>query len=420
MNKYIWIILVAGLMLRLILSSLTFHPDIQVFDLAGQILKRGHLLDFYDYLYTLPPDDQIIKNFPPFSLNYPPLTYILLGGSSLIFTSLTPTQIHSDFLFNTKNILGNMSLFFHLLALKLPLLFFDLGCAVLLFKFFDDYKTKLLAFTIWMFNPLTLYATFMMGQYDIIPTFFTIASLYMVKKGRKSSLKNIYLATILLGIGAAFKIYPFLFLIPLASLTKLFRIRLKIIVLGLVPYLLTILPFLPSAGFRSNALLANQLSKSFYLQIPVSGGESIILFLASLTFFYLVFLKISDQKNLWHFYFLVILLFFIFTHTHPQWFLWLTPFLIIEAVVTRFKNILVTATAFFSWFMLLFFFDQSLTIGLFAPIYPQVYQGKDLWQLMGVSLDINFLRSIFHTLFVGAALYFIYRYFPKKLSTTSS
>ena len=420
MSKYIWIILAAGLILRLILSSFTFHPDIQVFDLAGQILKGGHLLNFYDYLYTLPLDDQIIKNFPPFSLNYPPLTYILLGGSSLIFTAITPTQIHSDFLFNTRNILGNMFLFLHLLALKLPLLFFDLGCAVLLFKFFDDFKTKLLAFTIWMFNPLTLYATFMMGQYDIIPTFFTIASLYMVKGGKESGLRNIYLAAILLGIGAAFKIYPFLFLIPLASLTKSFYVRSKIIALGLAPYLLTIFPFLPSFGFRSNALLANQLSKSFYPQIPVSGGESIILFLAALTFFYLIFLKISDQKNLWQYYFVVILLFFIFTHAHPQWFLWLTPFLIIEVIVGRFRNILATTTAFFSWFMLLFFFDQSLTIGLFAPINPQVYQGKDLWQLMGISLDINFFRSILHTLFVGAAFYFTYRYFPKKLSTVSS
>lgn len=420
MKKSLWTILMIGIILRIILASITYHPDIQVFDLSGEILKRGNNLTLYDYLYSLDKDNVMVKNFPPQALNYPPAAYFLLGGTSSIFTSIIPPQIHADFLFNTRNILGNIYLNLHLLMLKLPYFFFDLGCAFLLFKFFDDPKKKMLTITLWIFNPLTLYATFMMGQFDIIPTFFVILSLFLVKKGQDSGIKNILWAAICLGIGVAFKIYPILFLIPLASLTRLWIDRFKIILVGLLPYILTLLPFLPSQGFRTNALLANQLNKSFFAQIPVSGGESIILFLATLVFFYFTFLHQRLEKNsLWQSFFIVILIFFIFTHFHPQWFLWLTPFLIIEAVSNGFKNLFITLTAFFSWFILLFFFDQSLTLGLFAPINPQLFQGNDLMSLIGLNLDINFSRSVLHTIFVGSALYFIYSYFPKKLFDSS-
>ena len=415
--KKLWIILAIGIILRIILSSITYHPDIQVFDLSGQILKRGNILTLYDYLYTLDKDNEMVKNFPPQAFNYPPAAYFLLGGTSLIFTSITPPQIHADFLFNTKNILGNIYLNLHLLMLKLPYFVFDLGCAFLLFKFLDNFKTKVLAFAFWMFNPLTLYATFMMGQYDIISTFFVILSLYVVKNGKETDLKTLYLAAVFLGIGASFKVFPFLFLIPLAALTRSWQGRFKVLAVGVAPYILTILPFLSSSGFRTNALLANQLNKSFYSQIPVSGGESIILFLAALVLFYLIFLHQKLERiNLWQSFFIILLVFFIFTHFHPQWFLWLSPFLVIEMVKSQLKNILVSTTLLISWFMMLFFFDASLTLGIFAPINPVLYQSKTLWELLSINIDYNFTRSILQTFFAGSAIYFIYCYFPRKNS----
>lgn len=420
MTKKIWTILIIGIILRLVLSLATFHPDIQVFDLSGQILKGGNILTLYDYLYNLPPDDKYLRSYPPHVLNYPPLTYLLLGGTSFLLTNLTPPSIHQDFLFNTKNVLGNFSLSLHLLLLKLPYFIFDLGCAYLLYKFFDNLKTKLLAYSLWIFNPLTLYATFMMGQYDIIATFFVILSLYIVKKGKESSTKSLIYASIFLGIGAAFKIYPLLFVIPLSALAKSWIQRFVIIAMALLPYVLTILPYLHSVGFRTNALLANQLNKSFYPQIPISGGESILLFLAAIIFFYFLFLNQRLEKtNLWQYFFIIALIFFIFTHFHPQWFLWLTPFLIIEIVKSQFRNFLVVLTLFLSWFLMLFFFDSSLTFGLFAPVNPALYQSKTLWQLLNINIDFNFVRSISQTFFVGAAFYFIYSYFPKKDSNFS-
>lgn len=419
MTKKIWVILIIGIILRVFLSLSTFHPDIQVFDLSGQILKKGNILSLYDYLYNLSPDDKYLKSYPPQALNYPPATYILLGGSSLLFTSLTPPSIHEDFLFNTKNILGSIYLNLHLLSLKLLLFLFDLGCAYLLYKFFDNLKTKLLAFILWIFNPVTLFATFMMGQYDVIATFFVILSLYIVKKGKESSVRNLTFASILLGIGVAFKIYPVLFIIPLAALAKSWLYRCLVVCAGIIPYILTILPFLQSSGFKANALFANQLNKSFFAQLPISGGESIILFLAALIFSYFVFLQRRLEKNnLWQSFFIIALIFFIFTHFHPQWFLWLTPFLIIEIVKSQFRNFLALLVLFLSWFLMLFFFDSSLTLGLFAPVNPALYQSKTFWQILNINIDFNFSRSLLQTFFVGAAFYFIYSYFPKKDSNS--
>lgn len=412
MKKSLWTILLIGIILRIILALITYHPDIQIFDLSGQILKKGNILNFYDYLYKLPTDSQMVKSFPASALNYPPAVYFLLGGVSLVLTAVTPSSVHQDFLFNTRNVLGNIFLNIHLLVLKLPYFVFDLGAAFLLYKFFDDPRKKLLAFTLWIFNPITLYATFMMGQFDIIPTFFVILALYIMKNAH---LKKIWWATLFLGIGAAFKIYPLLFLVPLASLEKNWLNRLKIILGGLGIYFLTIIPFLNSVGFRTNALLANQLSKSFYAQIPISGGESIILFLFSVVLFYLIFLTNKEIiDTLWQRFFMIILLFFIFTHFHPQWFLWLTPFLILEMVTSHFKNILVLILALLSWLGMLFFFDSSLTFGLLAPIFPQLYQMMDVWHLLNINVDVNFFRSSLQSLLAVSGAFFIVNIFIKR------
>ena len=189
----------------------------------------------------------------------------------------------------------------------------------------------------------------------------------------------------------------------------------KIIAIGILPYILVILPFLPSCGFRSTALVANQTLKSLYTQIPVSGGESIMLFLAALIFFYLIYLrkKILPQF-LWQRFFVILLLFFTFTHYHPQWFLWISPFFILVLIKSGFKHVLATLIALFSFIGLLFFFDSGLTLGLLCPIFPNLYNAPSLWQILNLSPDYNFFRSILQTIFAGSALYFIYYYFPGK------
>lgn len=405
LKKPLIFILLVGIFIRLFLSATTFHTDIQHFDLAGYVIGKGNVSNFYDYTYSLG------KEF-----NYPPAVYFSVGTLNWILTGWTDQSFHDKFLFDFKNTLGDLRLNLHLILLKIPYLPFDIVTAYLLYNLFAAKREKLLAFTLWIFNPWVLYSTYMMGQFDIIPTTFVVLALYMVT--RKADFdKKVFLAAIFLGIGASFKIYPLLLLPPLAFLLNTWLKRILVILLGGVVYLATILPFIGSSGFRSTALVANQTFKSLYAQIPISGGESIILFLAFIGLFYFIYLyQVEKAENLWQRFLIILLLFFVFTHYHPQWFLWITPFLIIELIHSNFKHFFLLLVMAISFLGSVFLFEQSLSIGLFTPLNPFLYNGPSLWQLLKINIDINLLRSLFQSLFVGAAGYLIYYYFPRKSS----
>ncbi len=409
MKRTILIILSVGVIIRLLLSFSTYHSDVAPFDFAGKVIAGGNIVNFYDYLWDLPKDHPYLKVYPRDLFNYPPLVYFFLGGVSRLTTWVVNPEIHNNFILNFPSTLGSVQLNLLLLLLKLPYFVFDIATAYLLMSFFTDKKKKIWAFGLWMFNPVNLYATYMLGQFDIIPTFLVVAALCLALKNK------IMPSAVLLGLGAAFKIFPILFIIPLCLLKKDWWGRIKVVTIAAMTYAITAFPFIFSRGFRATAMLASQTTKSFYAQIPISGGESIILFLAVVIFFYLLFFnRKSLAENLWTRFFLMLLAFFIFTHYHPQWFLWLMPFLIIDLVISNFKNWLACATSLISYFVLITFFDPGLSVWLFSPVNPALYGLPGIWQLMGVSPDINILRSVFQTVFVGAALFYIYLHFPRE------
>jgi hypothetical protein len=415
MKKFIAIVLALGILIRLVLSFTTFHADVQPFDFAGKVIAQGNVLNFYDYLWQLPKNDPYLKVYPPYLFNYPPMVYFFLGGVSRLTTWMIDPVIHTNFILDFPSTLGNINLNFLLLMLKLPYLPFDILCAYMLMKLFKEEKKKKWIFALWMFNPVNLYATYMMGQFDIIPTFLSLAALYLVVKNKeKIESSNLLLPSLLLGLGAAFKIFPALFIIPLATLKSSWMDRLKIIFVGFGVYILTTFPFIFSKGFRATAMLANQTTKSLYAQIPISGGESIILFLAAIIFIYIVFwIKKGTVEDLWKRFFIMLLTFFVFTHYHPQWFLWITPFLLIDYVNSDFKHLVPIKIAFISFLGLLTFFDAGLTVWLFAPVNKALYGMPDLWTLVGIHPDVNYARSLLQTMFVGSALYYFYIHFPR-------
>lgn len=369
--NFFWPILIAGVLIRIFLSFATFHPDILALSAAGQFVTNNHILNLYDY-----SSDTLV-------LNYPPLVYWFFGLINFLFHGNTP-------------------------LLKLSYLFFDLPLGFVLLKMVDP-KKAVLTFSLWMFNPISLYATYMMGQFDIIPTFFSLLSIYFAFKNRLS------LAALSLGGGIAFKLYPIFLVIPLIVLVQGYKTKIKLLILAILPYLISILPYIFSHTFRANALFANQSSKSLYATIPISGGEAIMLFPAFLILFYIfIWQKKLNKEYLWKMYLIPLLIFFIFTHYHPQWLIWIAPFLILSLVFHGFKNLLSILLIFGSWFGSLFFFDSSLTLGLFSPLFPILKTTPDIWILLNLKLDYNFSRSILQTVFASSATYLIYQYFQRK------
>ncbi|MBI3103905.1 DUF2029 domain-containing protein [Candidatus Daviesbacteria bacterium] len=368
--KKIWIILTVAIALRIFLSFATLHPDIVSLMEGGKVLTRGHILDLYDY-----SSDKIV-------FNYPPSIYWYFGLLNFLFSSLG--------------------------FLKLPYIIFDIAIATLLSKMAGP-KKSMAAFALWLFNPVSIYATYMMGQFDIIPTFFSVLSIYLAFKTRLSW------SAFALGMGIAFKLYPLFLVVPLILLGKGFWTKVKLVIFALIPYLVSVLPYIQSSSFRSQALFANQSSKSLYAAIPVSGGEAILLFPLFLLLFYLyIWNRQNSTMNLWKVFLIPLLLFFILTHYHPQWLIWVIPFLILGLVINNFQNLYLYVLILGSWFFSLFFFDSSLTLGMLAPLFPALREIPDIWTILGIGVDYNLARSILQTVFASASFYLIYTYFPKK------
>lgn len=380
--KKLWIVVTLGIILRIILSLITYHSDMQVFDIAGKLIASGNIFNLYDF------------SSASAVFNYPPAIYLFHG----IFS----------FLFNILGLASIAQLNLQLLLLKLPYLIFDLLTGVILIKIFDAPAKSSLACTLWLFNPISLYATYMMGQFDIIPTFFVILSIYFAAKNKFN------LSALALGVGIAFKLFPIFLVIPMMTLGRSYREKFKLLIIALIPYVLSVAPYLSSQSFRINALFANQSSKSLYATIPVSGGESIILFPVFLLFFYLIIWGLRLRVKLWKLYLTPLLLFFIFTHYHPQWFIWTIPLLIIDLVKYEFKNLIPNIIIFLTWFASLFFFDPSLTVGIFSPVIPLPGETPSVWTLLHMNLDYNISRSLIQTVFVAAALYLITTLYVKR------
>lgn len=408
--KNVTLIIILAVITRLILSAVSFHSDIAVFDFAGRVINQGNILSFYDYLYQLPEDSLILKTYPVYLFNYPPAIYFFHSIFTFIFNPLFSQNFLQAFLFNTATSLKDSQIFLHLIFLKFPFIFVDLLAGFLMMNLFSSKRNKLIALSMWLFNPINLYATYLMGQFDILPTTSLIAAIFILKKYQERGLIK---AALFLGIGAAFKIFPFFLLIPLCSEVTSWKKRGLILLVGILPYLVQLTPFLTSKGFRASALVASQATKSFYAQIPISGGESIILFMSVIIFLYIFFLS-KLEVNFYQKSFLVLLIFFIFTHTHPQWLLWLSPFLIIDLIDGKFRNWLPALMIFIVFLSQLFFFDQGLTIGLFAPLNNALYNGPSLWENLHLTIDYNVARSFIHSIFVGTGFYYIYYLVSKK------
>ena len=425
-----WLIL--AFVLRLILMPISFHSDIWTVSFSQYLFAFKGVTNIYDYLATLSSDSTMIVNYGRNFFTYPPLAYFTLGIFGFILKPFFSSNFLANLADNLPNILSDGRLYWHLFLTKFPYLFFDFGILFLLVGMFDEERKKILAAILWLFNPLVLYTSYMVGQFDIIPVFFSLLALYLIKK------RKMFWGAFALGMGGAYEMYP-LFFLPFLAINegKDLKDKMKLFLLGLLPYLVSIMPFLGSPAFRQTVLFSNQSQKMLFAKINVSGAEYLSLFVV----FYIFLLgfcwlkKIdtfgggesqilmenqkrrsvstlserwpSDQKiewvDLWKWFLLVMLLFFGLTHYHPQWFLWISPFLIIY-LISYPKYKLFPLFLILSWLGITLFFESSLSLGLFKPIWPQLEKAKSLSETLPGYIDVYLLKSLFRSIFAGISL----------------
>lgn len=347
--------LALGLLLRLVLMPVTIHPDIRGHYLGGYVLAvKGSYLGVYDYISKLPRTDQLVKLYGDDFLVYSPLTYWIHGLWLKLPLYSQPLLVR--LILNMDQAIKNPNVGWLLIFLKTPYLIADGICLWLLLKIVD-FKYQRLTTILWMFNLPLIYSAYMMGQFDIFIVLFVILAVYLSKLNKQVP------AAMALAISSGFKPIA-LFLLPFLPGN-----RIKNVLVGVVTYGLIIAPYaLTSPAFRMYALQAQQSDKVWYAKILVSGSQYLPLFMVGCVL--LFWGSIKNYKNLpwWGWLAGPFLIFFSVTHYHPQWFAWLSPFLVLAFVLKPESRWLII-TILLAHLVVVFSFEPSLNFGLFGISY---------------------------------------------------
>lgn len=368
MNKKLLITLVGiGIILRLVLAVFTYHADITAYSSSSKlILTEGHVFDFYDAIAK--PD----ANGQPYGLEfvYQPLAYLIPAA---FYAPLTPflkatvDGIRQTDPFDIKGKLFYLPLLFY----KYPMLLADISIIFLLPLLFDRKRDKQLAMLLWALNPVAIYVSSVMGQIDTFLTLFFVLSLVQLKRN------NFLLASVFITLSTLTKPTG-LILLPLIAIFDYHHHRsLRRAVVDLVPALLTlvtvILPFISSSGYRAS-LSSYHLEKSIFSGISIAPGTAIPFFFI----FFVMVVHLSANRRLSSFTALGATVFasLALTHFHPQWFLWVTPWVIYNLIQNR--NWFVYLVTIFSWIAIIISFGPDLHLNtlfglhLVPPTIPMV------------------------------------------------
>lgn len=380
-----------GLFIRFLLMPISGHWDLSSLHFVASSLFQHGPFSFY---YT----DIAI---------YPPLTYLTLA----FWQYLIRPFVASDFNLWLNTPIINEFFSIHapryFFLLKLMFIPFDLGIAYLLSKFGRSDKESKLLSALWLFNPVVLYVVFMWGTIDVIPTFLTLLAMYLIVKR-----KNIW-GFIFIGLGASFKMWPLLVLpYVVLSAYKEVKPRIKAFILGSAPFLLLILPYLRIESFRSFVLASDRVSLIGNAGLYIGFMQWLLIYLLAyvLGLFWVNKYNSGDHAKTFDYTFLVMIFFYITSAFTPQWFLWILPFIILQVVEfpILFKPLVFVAIG---YLLVILTFDIALSLGLFAPIEPTLWQTPFIKEYVERAFkDFNRIWSIFRTLNSAFLIWYAYEW----------
>ncbi len=394
--KYKKIILVAVL-LRFLVMPFFYHPDIKSQHFHFQFFSQG-VLNIYEYLSqnksTLGYKD---------TFNYLPLTYYTFGLSQTITKPLLGDGFYqwiNDW-GETRN--SHPNIIFYMFFLKIPYLILDISLALLLLKIYQ--KPKL--FYIWLFNPISIYLIYILGNFDILPAFLTVLAFYFLKKDK------LFLSYFSIGIAVALKIYPLIF-VPFIFFhqPKDFLKHLKYCWFSILPLIITVLPFINQTSFINSFLgsgLTQKILEFKLLNIPIFP---VVYLLILINYFF--------SKSKYKFEIATTQIFFIFiglVNFHPQWIIWFFPFTIVIFDNSKIFKKLFLALFFIFIFAYIFLFnDNFLFWGHLIPINPNFVDLTSPFQLIKLKTMINpvILQQLIHKIILLLGIIGLISYAKKK------
>lgn len=315
-----------------------FYQHGDIFHTAGSAVTylNGHILDFYDW------------NAANFDYDaYMPTTYIIFAIWDIplrVLGLLThPTMAPSTFCKGWY---------------KLGTTLFFVAATYVLYKIVREKggskRTAIFAAFLFVANPIAIYSQFCFGQYDIFTTFFMLLGFYYYLR---DDTKRFVLA---FAVAITCKYFALLLFVPLILLKeKEVKSILTQIFGGISLFILELLVYLPSDGFREGVFGFNATNYVFDTVLGIAVGREIkIVVVLWLVLCAVAYLNNCDKERRfqWSLFYIDVALFLSFglTFFHPQWVLMAIPFLTLTMLYNKHRDILLLvmfllAGAYFGW-----------------------------------------------------------------------
>jgi hypothetical protein len=223
-----------------------------------------------------------------------------------------------------------------LFLLKLPYLFFDLGCAFLLFRLGSDRAQSKLMLGFWWLNPVLIFAVYIFGRHEVIALFFVILSLYLIRQERPNG------GLLALGVAIALRYYAMLLLpFVVLSMTPSWKKRVVGLLIGLSPWLVQNLIGWLTAGAIEAGGLASLPNSSYLLSMRLKLAALDNLYIFPLAYFLLALHRLYNKEYGWrtilNYSLIVLLLLFATAQTgaSPHYWTWLLPLLTLGVAEDR-------------------------------------------------------------------------------------
>jgi len=388
-------IILLAILVRFLVMPFFYHPDIKSQHYHFQFLSKG-IFNVYQHIYDNKENLAYKDTF-----NYLPLTYYTFGSTQLISKPLLGNGFHSWINDWGETANNHPNIIFYLFTLKLPYLALDIGLAFLLLKISKNKKI----FYFWLFNPISIYLIYILGNFDILPVFLTVLSFYFLKKNK------LPLSYLSIGFAIALKLYPIIFL-PFIFFYKPkdFIKNLKYFTIAFLPTLITILPFLRNDIFLTSFMGSGLTQKILEYKIGVVPLFPFLYLLILTNYFF------SKSKHKFEIAISQVFLFFIgLVNFHPQWILWFFPFIVLN--LFNFKNKFILLLFFLLTFVYIFLFnDNYLFWGHLTPISPYFASLTSPYQILKLKLSLNpgLIQNKIHQILLLLAIFTSLTYVKKK------
>lgn len=387
-SKHWWWLVLFAFGLRVLAAGLLYHTDVKAIYRDSTYIENGIVAG---YLRGIAED---------ITLPYPPAVYVMFNTHKMIngwmFSDYYDSWMNDGGPFQTIN---HASIYRDLLAMKIPMLVADILIGVLLMRIVET-KQRMKIAALWWLNPVSIYAIYGVGNFDVIPTLSVMLGIWAWHTKRWNW------GYVAIGLAAGFKVWPLLLLPFMIILDHrgLWKRGLGLVVSGSV-FLAMLAPILRSVTILKSVFLSNLTSGLFQAVIPLGDKQELPIFFVIYWLLWVYILIAKKQVSFAGVCVMVIGMLFGVSHFHPQWIVWMLPMfvlLVVQRVVSR-DLALVVSVSYFGTVLLIE--DKFVSLGMFKAVnnaFDTIESTRWWLDYFGVGFQV---QGVFHALFLGSMIF---------------